>query len=207
MSGAMRKSACLRSLSRFRPTIRIKHCLGMESLHSSKVTSSSISSSASSPFDLRATGKDHLSAIKKKRKRFFVPRIAAVRMTEESRTFFKALLKNPPRPEIIGVMLNYDQSQTGEPRMVFSFSFVTADDIDPLQDEGVSLEVIDKVDSQGANVVIPKPPTESRTDGLPKLYVHHNAFLKVLGATVDVDKSTITPILYDREGNRMDPNA
>ena len=44
-------------------------------------------------------------------------------------------------------------------------------------------------------------------DGLPKLYVNHNAFLKVLGATVDIDLEKITPILYDREGNVMDPNA
>ena len=53
----------------------------------------------------------------------------------------------------------------------------------------------------------PKPPMESIDDGLPKLFVHRDAFLKVLGATVDVNLETITPILYDREGNIMDPNA
>lgn len=53
---------------------------------------------------------------------------------------------------------------------------------------------------------IPKPPRDSINDGLPKLFVHHNAFLKVLGATVDVDTHSMSPILYDREGNRMDPN-
>lgn len=53
----------------------------------------------------------------------------------------------------------------------------------------------------------PKTPAEAVTDGMPKLYVNGNAFLKVLGATVDVDMETITPVLYDREGNRMDPNA
>ena len=53
----------------------------------------------------------------------------------------------------------------------------------------------------------PKPPMESFDDGLPKLFVHRDAFLKVLGATVDVNLETITPILYDREGNIMDPNA
>jgi hypothetical protein len=31
--------------------------------------------------------------------------------------------------------------------------------------------------------------------------------MKVLGATVDVNMENITPILYDREGNIMDPNA
>jgi hypothetical protein len=31
--------------------------------------------------------------------------------------------------------------------------------------------------------------------------------MKVLGATVDVDLETVTPIMHDREGNLMDPNA
>ena len=53
----------------------------------------------------------------------------------------------------------------------------------------------------------PKPPTDSVEDGLQKLYIHHNAFLKVLGATLDVDTETISPILYDREGNQIDPNV
>ena len=50
----------------------------------------------------------------------------------------------------------------------------------------------------------PKSPQDSIDDGLPKLYVHHNAFMKVLGAKVDVDTETITPILYDKEGFEMD---
>lgn len=53
----------------------------------------------------------------------------------------------------------------------------------------------------------PKSPKESLGDGIPKLYVHHNAFLKVLGAKLEVDLKTLTPILYDREGNVMDPNS
>jgi hypothetical protein len=159
---------------------------------------------AASPFATANIG----SPSKKRARRTFVPRIAAVQLTEKARTFFKALLSNPPRPEIIGVMLNYDQSKTGEPRMVFSFSFVTAKDIDPMYDEGVSLELVESLSPDSTEtILVPKPPAESRLDGLPKLYVHHNGFLKVLGATVDVDTTTVTPILYDREGNRMDPNA
>ena len=53
----------------------------------------------------------------------------------------------------------------------------------------------------------PKPPEDALNDGLPKLYIHHNAFLKVLGTLVDVDLQTMTPIIYDREGNKLDPNA
>jgi hypothetical protein len=53
----------------------------------------------------------------------------------------------------------------------------------------------------------PRSPGESADDGLPKLYIHHNAFLKVLGAKLDVDTENVSPILYDREGNLMDPNV
>lgn len=52
----------------------------------------------------------------------------------------------------------------------------------------------------------PKPPDESINDGLPKLYVHHHTFMKVLGATIDIKDDGVTPFLLDREGNVMDPN-
>lgn len=52
----------------------------------------------------------------------------------------------------------------------------------------------------------PKSPEEAMNDGLKKLYIHHGAFLKALGCTVDVDTDNIIPILYDRDGNKMDPN-
>ena len=87
--------------------------------------------------------------------------------------------------------------------MVYSFQFVTAQDLAKPPNwgaEGVTLEVRD---DDGT----PKTPAETWTDGLPKLYVHQDAFLKVLGATLDVDPESVTPILYDQEGNRMDPNA
>jgi hypothetical protein len=64
----------------------------------------------------------------------------------------------------------------------------------------VSLEVLE-------DGVTPKPPEESENDGLPKLYVHRNAFMKVLGCTLDVDEENMVPLLYDREGNKLDPNA
>ena len=142
-----------------------------------------------------------------KKRREFVPRKAAVQLTDRARKFFQLLLKDPPRKNVVGIMLNYGQPKSGEPRMVYSFDFVTAEDIDWDQDEGVSLELVSQIDRHGNRIDIPKPPSESQHDGLPKLYVHHHAFLKVLGATLDVDTETLTPILIDREGNTMDPNA
>mmetsp|Transcript_22685 Transcript_22685/g.56177 ORF Transcript_22685/g.56177 Transcript_22685/m.56177 type:complete len:240 (+) Transcript_22685:92-811(+) len=132
---------------------------------------------------------------KSKRKKKFIPRKAAVELTEKSRTLFKKLLENSSKD---GILLNYNQSSTGEPRMVFSFSFVNKDELDE-QDEGVSLEV----DEEGN----PKSPKDALDDGLQKLYVHHNAFLKVLGATVDVDTEKLTPKLFDKEGFELDANA
>lgn len=132
---------------------------------------------------------------KSNRKKKFIPRKAAVELTETSRTLFKKLLENTSKD---GILLNYNQSSTGEPRMVFSFSFVNKDELHE-QDEGVSLEV----DEEGN----PKSPKDALDDGLPKLYVHHNAFLKVLGATVDVDTEKLTPKLFDKEGFELDANA
>lgn len=131
-----------------------------------------------------------------RRKRQFIPRKAAVELTDRARTFFKAILTSNPEKD--GIILNYQQASSGQPRMVFSFGFVTKDQISP-EDEGISLELLE----DGT----PKSPKDSMNDGLPKLYIHHNAFLKVLGATVDVNTESLSPVLYDREGNMMDPNA
>jgi hypothetical protein len=114
------------------------------------------------------------------------------------RKFFKSLLEIAPTEDTIGIMLHYDQSKTGEPRMVFSFGFVTAAELGP-DDEAVSLELLE----DGT----PKKPVDAMNDGLKKLYVSGNAFLKVLGAKLDVDREKLIPILYDREGDLMDPNA
>lgn len=69
----------------------------------------------------------------KRKQKIFIPRKAAVQMTEKARTFFKKLLDM--NPEKAGVMLNYGQSSSGEPRMVYSFDFVTKENLDP-GDEG-----------------------------------------------------------------------
>lgn len=108
---------------------------------------------------------------------------------------------------VAGIMLKFQQSSTGEPRMVFLLDFVQMKDIGP-NDEGVSLEVITNPET---NKEEPKSPLDSINDGLPKLYIHHSAFLKILGGTLDIqigtDGSSILPIIFDREGNELDPNA
>ena len=53
----------------------------------------------------------------------------------------------------------------------------------------------------------PKPPRDAMDDGLPKLYVSHNGFMKVLGCTLDIDIEKMQPVLYDPSGNEVNPNA
>eukprot|EP00547_Thalassionema_nitzschioides_P005726 CAMPEP_0194219402 /NCGR_PEP_ID=MMETSP0156-20130528/25880_1 /TAXON_ID=33649 /ORGANISM="Thalassionema nitzschioides, Strain L26-B" /LENGTH=118 /DNA_ID=CAMNT_0038949047 /DNA_START=167 /DNA_END=523 /DNA_ORIENTATION=+ len=118
-------------------------------------------------------------------------------MTEDTRSFFRKLLENQKDSDIIGIMLNYHQSSAGL-HMVFSFDFAKKSDIGP-KEEPVSLEVLE----DGS----PKPPIDSMHDGLPKLYVHHNAVMKVLGGKLDVDLDSLKLTIYDREGNMMDPNS
>ncbi len=72
--------------------------------------------------------------------------------------------------------------------------------------------MIDRVSLEDLEEGIPpKPPEESWGDNLPKLYIHHNAFMKVLGGTLDVEldneTGSMTPLLFDRNGHAMDPNA
>ena len=126
--------------------------------------------------------------------RKFVPRKAAVQLTEAARTFFQKLLQDPPRPEIIGILLSYQQAAE-QVKMMYHFEFITEV---PDMAEGVSLEVLE----DGT----PKPPDQSQNDGLPKLYLHPDAFLKVLGATIDVNPDTHVITLLDREGNQLDPD-
>ena len=54
-------------------------------------------------------------------------------LTDKARTFFKALLANNPQRD--GIILNYQQASSGQPRMVFSFRFVTKDELTE-EDEG-----------------------------------------------------------------------
>jgi hypothetical protein len=89
---------------------------------------------ASSPFSVAGTGDGATKSPRSKRKKSkFIPRKAAVKLTEKTRTFFKTLLESNPDKD--GIMLNFQQPMSGEPRMVFSFGFVTKDELSE-EDEG-----------------------------------------------------------------------
>ena len=101
-----------------------------------------LSSSSSSPpyisFHRQFSSSPTFTKASPRRKRQFIPRKAAVTLTDRARTFFQALLES--NPEKIGVILNYQQASSGQPRMVFSFAFVTKDQISP-EDEGYVITV------------------------------------------------------------------
>ena len=176
---------------------------------------------ASSPFDQtnhnvqdNATGRTPKR--RRRRELKFVPLKPAVDLTPKARSFFLQLTQNPPRPDICGVRLNYHQASSGEPRMVFSFAFVTEKELDAF-DEAVPLLVGNKSTEESNNARHDDTATESDDPNNPSdhsqevkqpptLYVSGNAFLKVLGAKVDLDNQFM-PVLYDKEGNKMDPNA
>jgi hypothetical protein len=85
----------------------------------------SSSSLPSSPF--AATTTATTSSKKSKRKHKFIPRKAAVQLTDQARTLFRRLLETKPDKD--GILLDYHQSSSGQPRMVFSFRFVTKDEL------------------------------------------------------------------------------
>eukprot|EP00522_Entomoneis_paludosa_P006361 CAMPEP_0172451458 /NCGR_PEP_ID=MMETSP1065-20121228/9506_1 /TAXON_ID=265537 /ORGANISM="Amphiprora paludosa, Strain CCMP125" /LENGTH=229 /DNA_ID=CAMNT_0013203419 /DNA_START=18 /DNA_END=707 /DNA_ORIENTATION=+ len=179
---------------------------------SSRFLTTSSTTDAASPFDRMDHSVNHGESKPKRRRRRemkFVPLKPAVDLSSKARQFFLQLLENPPRPAICGVRLNYSQAGSGEPRMVFSFSFVTKEELDPFDEAVPLLPLKDDQDaskSDGNGGDIDETETSKEKKEKPTLYVSGNAFLKVLGATVDVDENFL-PVLYDKEGNRMDPNA
>eukprot|EP00578_Thalassiosira_sp_NH16_P010330 CAMPEP_0181106050 /NCGR_PEP_ID=MMETSP1071-20121207/16319_1 /TAXON_ID=35127 /ORGANISM="Thalassiosira sp., Strain NH16" /LENGTH=132 /DNA_ID=CAMNT_0023189419 /DNA_START=362 /DNA_END=760 /DNA_ORIENTATION=+ len=131
-----------------------------------------------------------------------VPRKAALALTPKARELFQKMIAATGSK---GIILKYEISSQHSLRMAFKFDLIKDPEKDlTAQDEGVSLEVLD-------DGVTPKSPSESWNDNLPKLFIHHAAFMKVLGGTLDVEFNPevgdMTPKLFDREGHEMDPNA
>jgi len=166
-----------------------------------------VTNTSSSDISTKSNTKPNMKKKKVTQPRQFIPPKAAIQLTSKARIFCRELLENTSNPEIAGIILRFQQSASGEPRMVFSFDFVMTGDLGK-DDEGVSLEVLE----DGT----PTPPIESMNDGKRKLYLHQSAILKVMGGTLDIamrdDESgkgtkVITPIMHDREGNEMDPNV
>lgn len=106
-------------------------------------------------------------------------RKAPVEITDLAKRFFLTALSS--KPEAAGIMLKYQQHSGGEPRMVLSFEIVTSEEVQKL-DEPVSLD---------KNLF---------------LFIHASAFMKVLGCTVDFDRNRGLPVVFDKEGNELDPN-
>ncbi|KAK1738935.1 hypothetical protein QTG54_010251 [Skeletonema marinoi] len=138
----------------------------------------------------------------KNTKNKMIPRKAALQLTPKAREIFRKLIEATSSE---GIKLKYEMSSQHALRMAFKFDLIK--DVKKelsFEDEGVSLEVLD-------DGVTPKPPAESWNDNLPKLYIDSGAFMKVLGGKLDVkinpETGDIIPLLFDREGNEMDPNA
>lgn len=131
----------------------------------------------------------------------FIPRKAAVALTQNTRSLFKKLLQNRSQ-EGGGIILKLQHSTSGQPRLVFTLGFIEQNDVSET-DEGVSLELLEDEET-------PKSPKDSMNDGLPKLFVHETSFMKVLGGTLDVEVTkdgNFIPKIRDKEGNLIEPNV
>ena len=143
------------------------------------------------------------TSTKKNKKNIMIPRKAAISITPKARTILKQII-NITKSHVI--LLKYVISSQHALRMAFKFVLIKdiSTEINTNTDEGISLEVLD-------DGITPKSPSDSYNDNLPKLYISQNAFMKVLGGTLDVDINVETgdmiPRLVDREGHDMDPNA
>ena len=117
-----------------------------------------------------------------------------------------ALLRKSPGEDIAGLGLELGLAGVRPPA---SWSWTTAEASDATLDAATVAELLvwAVLASEEDGTETPKSPADALDDGLPKLYVHHDAVLKVLGSTLDVDEERLMPILYDKEGNVMDPNA
>jgi hypothetical protein len=87
----------------------------------------------SSPFATNSTTTTKTNPHQRKKRSKFIPRKAAVQLSERSRSLFQKLLASQPDKD--GILLNYHQSSTGEPRMVYTFQFITKDELVE-EDEG-----------------------------------------------------------------------
>lgn len=116
------------------------NCAPLLSPRMSRTDCRSFSSSPSptdlkSPFASYSPSSSSSQRRRPRRKLKFVPQKAAVALTPKARNFFRALLENTSDDQVVGIMLNYHQSSTGEPRMVFSFDFCKANQLTEM-DEG-----------------------------------------------------------------------
>ena len=93
-------------------------------------------------------------------------------------------------PTSSGIVLKLSHSTSGQPRMVYSFDFISPAQLEDLEIEG-----------HGEAVALTASEFPNKT-----LYVHQTAFMKVLSATLDFDAEKSELYLQDKEGNAMDPN-
>lgn len=105
-----------------------------------------------------------------------------VKLSKNARQVFEMMLKGDNNRE--AVQISYQQSKDGL-QMVFSFNFLHQSEVEMVESRS--------------------PPDEYATifadDSIHyKLYVHPNALMKVIGATVDVDIESMNFSLQDKEG-------
>ena len=124
-----------------------------------------------------------------------------------------------------GILVKCDHSTAGQPRMVFSMSFLTEGQVHAEDSKGrgeavlLSLSKSSSRSIEESRLETPHPSVnvengawlssghETDSPDVPDqvLYIHQTAFMKLLGSTVDLDEDGEIKFI-DREGFKIDPN-
>ncbi len=107
-----------------------------------------------------------------------------VKLSESARHAFEMMLKDGNNYE--AVQVGYQQSKDGL-NMVFSFNFLCQSEVEIVESRSPPDEYTTIFADKSASINY-------------KLYVHPNALMKVMGATVDIDIETMEFRLLDGEG-------
>ncbi|GMH88501.1 hypothetical protein TrVE_jg6973 [Triparma verrucosa] len=123
--------------------------------------------------------------IVKRPRRRFKPLKPACDISPSAVEYLSKLCKVGPEGSR-GVMVKFTHSTGGQPRMVFSLSFINENEIEKQEELGGG----EIVDIPGSDKI---------------LYVHSTAFLKVLGSNVEMQNEEL--VFLDKEGFKIDPSS
>ena len=107
-----------------------------------------------------------------------------VKLSESAKNAFEMMLEDGNNYE--AVQIGYQQSKDGL-NMVFSFNFLSQSEVEIVESRSPPDEYTTIFADESASINY-------------KLYVHPNALMKVMGATVDIDIETMEFRLLDGEG-------
>ena len=124
------------------------------------------------------------SSVRQRSRRLTRESRSPVKLSESARNSFEMMLKGDNNHQ--AVQVGYQQSKDGL-HMVFSFNFLCQSEVEVVESRSPPDEYATIFADESASIHY-------------KLYVHPNALMKVMGASVDIDIETMEFHLQDEEG-------